>query len=152
MFLSFTFISNALYHSGRIIYVVGPLMLTMEGFQLAVLRTLRIVLMIGGVKLLMAKTETGQVVKAMANLLGPFEKTGLPVKDFFHIMGLTLKCFPVLKDIITRHYTDNIKKAEAPGILGKARLMAQFMLPLFLDSIRSPELFFLKTDLHAEKL
>ncbi len=152
MFLTFTFISNVLNHSGRIIYTVGPVMITQEGIHLSALRTIRVFLMIGGVKFLMAKTSTDQIVSAMANLLRPFEKLGLPVKDFFHTMGLTLKCFPLLKAALARHYTDNIQRGATQGTLNKARLMAQFMLPLFLESIQSPELFFLEADLHEEKL
>jgi energy-coupling factor transport system permease protein len=151
MFLTFTFISNALYYSGRIIYAAGPVMITQEGLHLAALRTLRVLLMIGGVKFLMARTKTDHVVRAMANLLKPFEKLGVPVKDFFHTMGLTLKCFPILKDAIARHYTENIQKGGAQSILSKARLMALFMLPLFVESIHSPELFFMEADLHEEK-
>jgi len=151
MFLTFTFISNALYHSGRIVYAAGPVMITQEGLYLAALRTLRVLLMLGGVKFLMARTKTDHVVRAMANLLKPFERLGLPVNDFFHTMGLTLKCFPILKDALARHYTENIQKGEARSILGKARLMALFMLPLFVESIHCPELFFLEADLHEEK-
>lgn len=151
MFLTFTFISNAVYHSGRIIFTAGPVMITHEGLHLAALRTLRVLLMIGGVKFLMAKTKTDQVVRAMANLLKPFERLGLPVKDFFHTMGLTLKCFPILKDAIARHYTEHIQKGEARSVLSKARLMALFMLPLFVESIHSPDLFFRETDLHEKK-
>lgn len=151
MFLTFTLISNVLYHSGRIIYAAGSVMITQEGLHLAALRTLRVLLMIGGVKFLMARTKTDQVVKAMANLLKPFEKLGLPVNDFFHTMGLTVKCFPILKNTLARHYTENIQKCESQSILSKARLTALFMVPLFVKSIHSPELFFLETGLHEEK-
>ena len=150
--LTFTFISNALYHSGRIIYAAGPVMITEEGLDLAALRTLRVLLMIGGVKLLMARTKTERVVKATASLLRPFEKLGVPVNDFFHTMGLTLTCFPILKDALARHYTENIQKGGAQSILSKAKLTALFILPLFVESIHSPELFFRETDLHEEKL
>ncbi len=151
LFLTFTFISNALFHSGRIRFTAGPVMITQEGLHLAALRTLRILLMIGGVKLLIAKTTTDQVVSAMASLLKPFEKIGMPINDFFHTMGLTLKCFPILKDALSHHYAENIQKGEARSILSKARLMALFILPLFVESIHSPELFFLEADLHEKK-
>jgi hypothetical protein len=88
----------------------------------------------------------------MANLLKPFEAIGLPIKDFFHVMGLPLKCFPILKDAITRHYTENVQKGEAQGMLSRARLMALFMLPLFVESIQTPELFFREAVLYEEKL
>lgn len=125
-------------------------MITEEGLHLAALRTLRVFLMIGGVKLLMAKTDTDQIVRAMTNLLRPFEKLGVPVGDFFHTMGLTLKCFPILKNALARQYTETIQKGEAHGILNRARLTALFMLPLFVKSIHSPELFFRESDLHEQ--
>ena len=142
IFLIFTFISNALYSPGRIIFSAGPLVLTDKGIMLAGIRTMRVILMIGGVKLLMAKTKTDDMVRAMANLLSPFERLGLPVHDFFHVMGLTLKCFPVLKDVITRHYLDKIKDATSESALGKAKMMAYFLMPLFSESIHNPERFF----------
>ncbi len=151
IFLAFTFISNALYHSGRIIFIAGPVMLTEEGLHLAAIRTVRVLLMIGGVKFLMARTESDHVVKAMANLLRPLEKLGVPVNDLFHTMGLTLRCFPILKDAITRHYAENIQRGDARSILARARLIALFMLPLFVESIHSPDLFFREPDLHEKK-
>jgi energy-coupling factor transporter transmembrane protein EcfT len=151
MFLAFTFASNLFYHSGRIIYAAGSVMITQEGLHLAMVRTLRVLLMIGGVKFLMARTKTDLVVRAMANLLKPFEKFGMPVKDFFHTMGLTVKCFPILKDAIARHYTEEVQRDGAQSILGKARRMALFMLPLFVESIHSPDLFFREAELHEKK-
>lgn len=148
IFITFTFISNAVYHSGRIIFVAGPVMLTREGLHLAAIRTLRVLLMIGGVKFLMARTATDQIVKAMAHLLRPVDKLGVPVNDFFNTMGLTLKCFPILKDAIARHYAENIQRGDAQSILAKARLMALFMLPLFVESIQYPDHFFREPDLH----
>lgn len=150
MFLTFTSVSNALHHSGRIIFVVGSVMLTQEGLHLAALRTLRVLLMIGGVKFLLAKTTSDQVVRAMATLLKPFQKIGVPVEDFFHTVGLTMKCFPILKDSIAHHYRENIRNGETQGMLSKAKLMARFMLPLFVESIRSPELFFADGRLNEE--
>jgi energy-coupling factor transport system permease protein len=142
MFLLFTFLSNALNHQGRIIHAAGPVLITQEGLHLAAVRTSRVLLMIGSVKVLMATTPTDEIIRAMSRLLNPFEKLGVPVKDFFHIMGLTIQCFPVLKNAITRHYRDDVQKRAQKGIVDKARLIAFFLLPLFVESIRSPELFF----------
>lgn len=150
MFLIFTFISNALYHTGKIIFSAGPVIITQDGLHLAVLRSMRIILMIGGVKFLMARTHIDDVVNALSNLLRPLERTGLPVKDFFHTAGLTLKCFPILKDTIADHYAEHIKKGVSKGMLSKAMLLAQFILPLFVESIHSPELFFPEPESHEE--
>jgi energy-coupling factor transporter transmembrane protein EcfT len=90
----------------------------------------------------MATTPTVEIIRAMSRLLNPFEKIGVPVKDFFHIMGLTIQCFPLLKNAIARHYRENVQKSAQKGIVDKARLIAFFLLPLIVESIRSPEHFF----------
>jgi len=110
--------------------------------MLASIRSTRILLMIGGVKCLMATTRTDDIIHALARLLGPFEKAGIPVKDFFHAMGLTLKCFPILQDLITAQYRKNNAEVSTGSIWNKVRMLATFLLPLFVESIRCPERFF----------
>jgi len=142
MFLLFTFLSNVLNQHGRILYSAGPVLITHEGLMLASIRSTRILLMIGGVKYLMATTRTDDLIHALARLLGPCEKAGIPVKDFFHAMGLTLKCFPILQDSITAQYRKNNAEVSTGSIWNKVRMLATFLLPLFVESIRCPERFF----------
>jgi energy-coupling factor transport system permease protein len=149
-FLIFTFVSNAFNQQGRILYRAGPVLMTQEGLQIAAIRTLRVFLMIGGVKFLMATTRVDTMIGALSRLLAPFEKIGIPVKDFFHVMVLTLKCFPVLQDSITSEYGRNIAGSNTGNLWNKARMLAMFLLPLFLESIRSPELFFRESNDHEE--
>jgi energy-coupling factor transport system permease protein len=146
MFLLFTFVSNAFHHQGRVLYAAGPVLITYEGLHLAAVRASRVLLMIGGVKLLMATTPADNVIGAMSRMLTPFEKIGVPVKDFFHTMGLTMKCFPVLKDAIVKHYRENVQSNGKRNMWDRARLIALFLLPLFVESVRSPELFFKDSD------
>jgi len=142
LFLFFTFASNAVYHPGKILYAAGPVLITQEGVRLALLRTSRVLLMIGGAKFLMATTSTNDIISGMSRLLNPCEKIGVPVKDFFHTMGLTLSCFPILKGAISGHYRESLQQGEVRGIWEKTKHMAAFLLPLFVESIRSPEVFF----------
>ncbi len=150
VFLVFTFFSNAFHQAGRVVFISGPVLLTEEGLRLASIRTLRILLMIGGVKLLMGTTKSDAVIAALARLLSPFERLGLPIKDFFHVMGLTLTCFPVLQDTITERYRNLSGKGVQPGLWGRARLIASFLVPLFVETIQSPEVFFRKKEPHEE--
>jgi energy-coupling factor transporter transmembrane protein EcfT len=110
--------------------------------MLAAMRSVRILLMIGGVKLLTATTPADDLIHAMAKLLGPFEKAGIPVKDFFHTLGLTLKCFPVLQESISAQYRKSNAEARAETVWTKMKMLATFLLPLFIESIRYPERFF----------
>jgi energy-coupling factor transporter transmembrane protein EcfT len=86
----------------------------------------------------------------MARLLGPCEKGGVPVKDFFHTMGLTLQCFPILQDMINAQYRKNRSGVSTGSIWNKTRMLAQFLLPLFVASIQSPESFFEKNETREE--
>lgn len=142
VFLVFTFVSNVLNRQGRIVFSAGPLIVTDDGLVVAAAKTLRLLFMIGGVKIMMASSRVEDVIRALGRLLGPLERTGLPMKDFFETMGLTLQCFPVLKDAAARAYKENMETTEAKGFWSRARVVSSFLFPLFVQSIQSPELFF----------
>jgi energy-coupling factor transport system permease protein len=142
LFLLFTFIGNVLGRHGRVLLPAGFFTVTDEGLYIAAFRTVRLGLMIGGAKVLMASARTEDMVAALGRLFGPFEKIGIPVKDFFHIMGLTVKCFPVLKDMASEAYHKNVGKGDVRGFWGRAKVISLFLMPLFVQSLRSPESFF----------
>lgn len=151
LFLAFTFMSNVFFSHGKILYNLGPIVITAEGMHIATLRTLRIFFMVAGAKILTASTPLDVLVAGLGNILKPLEKTGLPFNDFFETMGLTLKCFPKLKDYLAENYR-NHKKSNPPlppfskggvgGFLKNARVISLFLLPMFIQSIQSPEMFF----------
>lgn len=138
----FTFVSNVLAQHGKILFSTGPVVITEEGLNIAALRTLRVLFMIFGAKVLIATSKTEEIVHGLRRLLGPFEKTGLPVKEFFYMMGLTLKCFPVLKNMLYENYREHIISAKVEGIWNRAKAVSMFLLPMFIESMQSPEKFF----------
>ena len=142
LFLAFTFMSNVFFSHGKILYNLGPIVITAEGMHIATLRTLRIFFMVAGAKILTASTPLDVLVSGLGNILKPLEKTGLPINDFFETMGLTLKCFPKLKDYLAENYRNHKNKEENSGFLGNARVISLFLLPMFAQSIQSPEMFF----------
>lgn len=142
VFLLFTFGGNIFFHPGRIIYGNGFLSITDEGIRFASIRTLRVFSMIGGAKILTSLLPPGEMIKAMDRILRPLERIGLPVSEFFSIMGLTLKSFPLLTDYLLRTYREDIKKNELRGFLSRVKHTALFLMPIFVESIRSPEKFF----------
>ena len=146
IFLCFTFLSNVLGRQGRILFSSGLFVITQEGVDIASLRTLRVLLMIGGAKVLMSSANKDDVINGLGRLLSPLERVGLPVKDFFHTMGLTMKCFPVLKEMAAETYREKINTASAQGFWEKARVVASFLMPMFVKSIQSPEVFFDRTE------
>ena len=142
IFLTFTFISNVMNQHGKIVFSGGPVVITDEGFNIAAIRTLRVLFMITGAKILIATSKTEEIIHGLWRLLSPFEKTGLPVKDFFYMMGLTLKCFPVLKNMLYENYREHIISTNVKGVWNRARAVSMFLLPMFVESMQSPEKFF----------
>ena len=146
IFLIFTFISNVLNQHGKILFSAGPVVITDEGLNIAAIRTLRVLFMIAGAKILIATSKTEEIIHGLWRLLSPFEKTGLPVKDFFYMMGLTLKCFPVLKNMLYENYREHIISANIKGIWNRAKAVSMFLLPMFVESMQSPEKFFIEPE------
>jgi energy-coupling factor transport system permease protein len=150
LFLVFTFMSNVVNRHGKILFSVGSVVITDEAIHIAALKSLRVLFMIMGAKILMASTKPDDIVHALGRLLYPLEKIGIPVKDFFHTMGLTIKCFPVLKNMAMETYRENVKTADLKGFWDRARLVSVFLLPLFVKSIQYPEVFFEKNEIHEK--
>jgi len=142
LFLVFTFLSNALNREGKIIFSSDAVVLTWEGLNIAAIKTLRVLFMIAGAKILMFGSGPEETVRALGRLLGPLERLGIPVKDFFHTMWLTLKCFPVLKTRTSEIYRKSMACEDIRGFRARTKLLSSFLLPMFVESIREPEVFF----------
>jgi len=154
-FLSFTFVSNLLSQSGRVVAVVGPVTITEEGLRIAAVRTFRVFDMVYAAKILMHFTPLEAMIGSLRTLFRPLGRIGLPVHDFFSIMGLTLQCFPVLKQKLYDRCNEKAEMQTGPaagglgtkGIISNFKLtvtlIASFMIPLFVESMADPEKFFM---------
>lgn len=141
-FLGFTFLGNVLFQQGKILYHAGSLVITQEGLSAASIRTLRVFFMIAGAKILTATTKIELLVSALGKMLNPLERLGIPVRDFFSMMGLTMKTLPKLKEHITTAYKEKVRDGNITGFLDKAKAISMFLVPLFVKSMQSPEVFF----------
>jgi energy-coupling factor transport system permease protein len=146
LFLLFTFAGNLFFQPGRILYGNDLLFVTDEGLLMAGIRTLRILSMILAAKILTGILSMDEMIHSLETVLKPLERIGLPVKDFFCVMGLTLKAFPLLMNHLVKTYREEIKDHENHGFRGRMRHMVSFLLPVFVESIRSPETFFVSSD------
>ena len=142
LFLLFTFLSNILFQHGRILYSKGHLVITEEGLNIASLRTMRIFFMIAGAKILTATTQIESLIGAIGKILKPLERLGIPVIDFFSIMGLTMKSLPRIKDQIAETYKEKVRGEDVKGFWNRVKVISFFLMPLFIKSIQSPEIFF----------
>ncbi len=142
IFLLFTFISNVLFQHGRILYNIGPLIITEEGLDIASIRTMRVFFMIAGAKILTSTTQIELLVGGFGKILKPLERLGIPVVEFFSTMGLTMKALPRLKDQIAETYREKLRAGDVKGFWGRVRVISVFLMPLFMKGIQSPESFF----------
>lgn len=150
LFLLFTFISNILFQHGRILCSAGPLFITEEGLNIAVIRTMRVFFMIAGARIITATTQIESLIGAFGKILKPLERLGIPVVEFFSTMGLTMKSLPKLKDQIAANYREKVKEGNIKGFWNRAKVVSMFLVPLMIKSIQSPEIFF-EQDSRQEK-
>jgi len=150
LFLVFTFAGNALFQQGKILYNAGPFIITEEGFYTASIRTMRVFFMIAGAKILTGTTDIELLVNALGRILRPLERFKIPVSEFFSTMGLTMKYLPELKEQIIRSYKKELQNSHLKGFWNRARIISMFLIPLFVKSIQSPEMFF-KNEVNNEK-
>lgn len=146
MLLGFTFASNIFFTHGKILLSLGSIIITDEGLALAAIRTSRIFFMVAGSKILNASLSLDDMVSALTSLFKSFARIGLPVNDFVSTMALTLKCFPALEQHVAQSYKEFKNKTHDAGFFRIAQIVTEFLLPMFMNSMKSPEQFFRRTD------
>ena len=137
-----TFISNALFQHGKICYRTGPLIITDEGLNIAFIRTMRVLLMIVGAKILTATTTPDSLASALGTFLRPLKRLKIPVDDLLHIMGLTLKSLPRLKEEIVGSYREKISRENISGFRDRVRVISKQLVPIFVMCMQVPERYF----------
>lgn len=142
LLIFFTFSSNVLFQSGKILCHAGPFAITEEGINIALIRTMRLFFMLAGAKILTATTTVESLVGACGRMLKPLERIGVPVSEFFSTAGLTMKSLPKLKDHLIDTYKQKAKENSIHGFWGRIKIASLFLLPLIAKSLRSPEIFF----------
>ncbi|KPK45033.1 MAG: hypothetical protein AMK74_04185 [Nitrospira bacterium SM23_35] len=137
--LLFTFWSNLLFRHGKVIFIAGPFMVTADGLTDASVKTMRIVLMIAGAKLLTGTTPIESLTRAFGRFFTPLQRAGVPVNEFVSTMGLTMQSLPALKEQFLGIYRERIQRENIRGFWNRARVIVGFLMPLFVKSMNSPE-------------
>jgi energy-coupling factor transport system permease protein len=102
---------------------------------------LRVFFLISGAKILTATTEIESLVNAMARIFSPLERIGIPVKEFFATMGLAMRYLPAIREQTVAAYREEMQSSAIKGLWPRMMAAATFMIPLFVQSIQSPEQF-----------
>lgn len=135
LFLAFTFFSNILFQTGRVIYEFLGIAVTEEALLRSSHLTLRLFMLIMGAKILTAATSAGDLVRAITLLLGPIGRWK-PVKDLISTMSLTLRFLPIIYDEAQNLYKEALKGSPDAGLTDKIRLSALLVAPLFERSMK----------------
>ena len=146
--LLFTFWSNLLFQYGKVLFVAGPFLVTDAGLTDASIKTMRLVLMIGGAKLLTGTTRIASLTAALAQLLAPLQRAGVPVNEFVSTMGLTMQSLPALREQFLSIYRESILRQDVRGFWNRARIILGFLLPLFVMSMNAPEEVLKQNEIH----
>ncbi|MGE4283268.1 MAG: energy-coupling factor transporter transmembrane protein EcfT [Clostridia bacterium] len=135
----FTALINMFMSGGRPLFVLGPLTATVEGLQMAVLMTLRLLFLIIGTSLLTFTTSPILLTDGIEKLLNPFKKIGIPAHELAMMMTIALRFIPTLLE-----ETDKIMKAqmargadfESGNLLKRAKGLVPLLVPLFISAFR----------------
>ncbi len=141
-----TFFGNIFFEQGKIILNFWGVEITEEGLKVGVIRSIRVFLIIIGVKILNITSKTDDLIDAFGNLLKPLKIIKLPVKEFIELMKLTIETLPKLKIAIKNNYKEYKINNNVSGFSGKIRLLTDLLIPIIISTINSPEKFFKKLD------
>lgn len=137
--LLLTIFVNMFMVAGEVIYSLGPLDITREGFVQAVRMATRLVLLVMGASLLTLTTSPIALTDGIEKLLGPFRRVGVPAHELAMMMTIALRFIPTLLD-----ETDKIMKAqmargadfESGNLVNRAKNLVPLLVPLFISAFR----------------
>ena len=135
LFLVFTFLSNVLFQTGRVIYEFWGIVITEDGLVRGGHLTLRLFILIVGAKVLTATTKGEDLVEAMTLLLGPLGKLK-PVREFIFTISITLRFLPIIYDEAQTLYRETMKDSPEATFIDKIKISVSLLTPLFERSIK----------------
>jgi len=136
-----------------VLFVVGPVSITLFDLQAGAKLLLRFFALILGLSLASYTSSTSEMTQGLNLLLAPLARLRLPVQDFVMMVQITLRYLPLLAQSAER-----IAKAQASrgadwdargGLLARVRQTIPLIVPLFLSSLHKAENMALAMDARA---
>jgi energy-coupling factor transport system permease protein len=141
--LIFPLVFNALFIStGTPLVEAGPLLITDEGLYRGAFMTLRLFLLFISATILTLTTSPIALTDALASMLHPFERFGVPAAEIAMMVSIALRFIPTLMEDF-----DRIRKAQTArgaifdtgGPIRRLRAIVPLFVPLFAQSFRHAE-------------
>lgn len=138
LFVVATFLTNTLFHPGRVMLSFGHLSITDEGLHIGAVRALRVFLLTAGAKFLSTLTTLEEMMKALGRFLRPLERVGIPIEEFFQTIGLSVRILPHVMRRIGTLYGERMRCSTTKGVRARLDFVVQFLLPFFYESVTNP--------------
>lgn len=138
----FTSLLNMFFVSGTIIFSWWVINISLEGIELAISMSIRIVCLIIGASLLTYTTSPIALTDAIERLFKPLKYIKFPVHEMAMMMTIALRFIPTLIE-----ETDKIMSAqkargadlETGGVIKRAKALTPILIPLFISAFRRAE-------------
>jgi energy-coupling factor transport system permease protein len=129
-------------HSGTPLVQTDFLTITDQGISRGIYMTLRLLFLFGIATMVTLTTSTIALSDAVAAMLKPFERLGVPAFEISMMVSIALRFIPTLTDSF-----QDIKKAQQArgaqfdegGLIRKLRNIIVIMVPLFAQAFRHAE-------------
>lgn len=140
LILIFTFLLNLFFTAGETVLLqVWKIRVTLEGLEMAVRFSARLVFLVTGASLLTLTTQPVVLTDGMERLMSPLARIGFPAHELAMMMSIALRFIPTLLE-----EADKIMKAqmargadfESGNLLQRAKAMVPLLVPLFVSAFR----------------
>ena len=124
---------------GSILFTLGPLSATQEGFRIGFFLSSRLVLLILFSSLLTFTTSPLALTDGIEKILNPFRKIGVPAHELAMMMTIALRFIPTLLEEADRIMKAQIARGadfSSGNIIRRARNMIPLLIPLFISAFR----------------
>ncbi|MBE3556432.1 MAG: energy-coupling factor transporter transmembrane protein EcfT [Firmicutes bacterium] len=125
-------------HGGVVLVRLGPIVVTSVGVRLAVVYTLRVVLLVAGAALMTASTTPLALSRGLEGLMRPLRRW-LPVADFAMMLSIALRFIPtLLEELQSLRFAQAARGArfDEGHLWHRMRALLPLLIPLLVLSLR----------------
>lgn len=125
-------------HGGVVLLQLGPIAVTSTGVRLAVVYSLRVVLLVAGAALMTASTTPLALSRGLEGLMRPLRRW-LPVTDFAMMLSIALRFIPtLLEELQSLRFAQAARGArfDEGRLWHRMRALLPLLIPLLVLSLR----------------
>ena len=135
----FTVIIQLFMTKGTPLFILGPLMISVEGALAAVYIFLRLVLLVFASSILTLTTSPIGLTNALEYLLRPFKVIGVPASEISMMMTIALRFIPTIleeTDRLIKAQTARGVNFEKGNLFKRLQQLIPILVPLFVSAFR----------------